>query len=108
MKKKNVTDARAIAMYLSRIMTEESLQRIGLEFGGRDHSTVIHAVDKISQDIVEEHLPELKKRLENQGYTVQLTTEIIENGEQISPFQQILEADRPRSEVKRYGFDIRL
>ena len=64
--------------------------------------------DKISQDIVEEHLPELKKRLENQGYTVQLTTEIIENGEQISPFQQILEADRPRSEVKRYGFDIRL
>lgn len=64
--------------------------------------------DKISQDIVEEHLPELKKRLENQGYTVQLTTEIIESGEQISPFQQILEADRPRSEVKRYGFDIRL
>ena len=51
MKKKNVTDARAIAMYLSRIMTEESLQRIGLEFGGRDHSTIIYARDKISQEL---------------------------------------------------------
>ncbi len=50
-KKKEITDARAIAMYLSRIMTEESLQRIGLEFGGRDHSTVIHSYEKISNDI---------------------------------------------------------
>ncbi len=48
MKKKNVTDARAIAMYLSRILTEESLQRIGLEFGGRDHSTVIYSHEKRS------------------------------------------------------------
>ena len=52
MKKKNVTDARAIAMYLSRIMTDESLERIGLEFGGRDHSTVIYSHDKISKEIL--------------------------------------------------------
>ncbi len=51
MKKKNVTDARAIAMYLSRILTEESLQRIGLEFGGRDHSTVIYSHEKISNEL---------------------------------------------------------
>jgi len=51
MKKKNVTDARAIAMYLSRIMTDESLERIGLEFGGRDHSTVIYSHDKISKEL---------------------------------------------------------
>lgn len=51
MKKKNVTDARAIAMYLSRIMTDESLQRIGLEFGGRDHSTVIYSHEKISNEL---------------------------------------------------------
>ncbi len=42
---------RQIAMYLSRMMTEESFPRIGLEFGGRDHSTVIHACDKISDDL---------------------------------------------------------
>ena len=42
---------RQIAMYLSRIMTDESLTRIGLEFGGKDHTTIMHAVDKISKEI---------------------------------------------------------
>lgn len=42
---------RQIAMYLARQLTEENLNRIGLEFGGRDHSTVIHACDKITMDI---------------------------------------------------------
>ena len=51
MKKKNIADARAISMYLSRIMTDESLQRIGLEFGGRDHSTVIYSHEKISKEL---------------------------------------------------------
>ncbi len=51
MKKKNIADARAIAMYLSRILTEESLERIGLEMGGRDHSTVIYSYEKISKEL---------------------------------------------------------
>jgi chromosomal replication initiator protein len=34
---------RQVAMYLSRLLTSHSLQRIGNEFGGRDHGTVIHA-----------------------------------------------------------------
>ena len=38
-------------MYLARLLTNESFPRIGLEFGGRDHSTVIHAVDKIESDL---------------------------------------------------------
>ena len=52
-KRRNVKVAypRQIAMYLSRVLTEENLNRIGFEFGGRDHSTVIHAYDKISQDL---------------------------------------------------------
>lgn len=40
---------RQIAMYLSREMTEFSLPKIGEEFGGRDHTTVIHAHEKISK-----------------------------------------------------------
>ncbi len=51
MKKKNIADARAIVMYLSRILTEESLERIGLEIGGRDHSTVIYSYEKISKEL---------------------------------------------------------
>lgn len=48
---KPITNARQIAMYLCRIMTEETQQRIGLEFGGRDHSTVIHSYEKVTKDI---------------------------------------------------------
>ena len=51
MKKKNITDARAIAMYLSCIMTDESLERIGLEIGGRDHSTIVYSRDKITKEL---------------------------------------------------------
>jgi len=51
MKKKNIADARNVAIYLSTMMTEESLERIGLEFGGRDHSTIIYARDKISLEL---------------------------------------------------------
>lgn len=42
---------RQIGMYLARMLTEETVSRIGLEFGGRDHSTVIHACDKITEDL---------------------------------------------------------
>lgn len=51
MKKKNIADARAIAMYLSCIMTDESLERIGLEIGGRDHSTIVYSRDKITKEL---------------------------------------------------------
>ncbi|NQS76450.1 MAG: chromosomal replication initiator protein DnaA [Peptococcaceae bacterium] len=42
---------RQIAMYLSRELTEESLPQIGNHFGGRDHTTVMHAYDKISDEL---------------------------------------------------------
>ena len=42
---------RQIAMFLSRDILNESYQRIGLEFGGRDHSTVMHSCEKIESDI---------------------------------------------------------
>ena len=44
---RNITLPRQVAMYLARELTDESLPRIGQEFGGRDHTTVIHACDKI-------------------------------------------------------------
>ena len=37
-------------MYLSRKLTDMSLPKIGEEFGGRDHTTVIHAYEKISEN----------------------------------------------------------
>jgi len=46
---KNIAQPRQIAMYLCRIMTDSSLPKIGLYFGGRDHTTVIHAFEKIDK-----------------------------------------------------------
>ncbi len=46
-RKKEIAEARQIAMYLSKMMTNSTLKMIGLHFGGRDHSTVIHAVTEI-------------------------------------------------------------
>lgn len=48
---RNVAFPRQIAMYLSRELTDASLPVIGQEFGGRDHTTVIHACDKIKKCI---------------------------------------------------------
>lgn len=42
---------RQIAMYLSRELTDSSLPKIGQEFGGKDHTTVMHACDKIARQI---------------------------------------------------------
>ncbi|WP_423800265.1 chromosomal replication initiator protein DnaA [Neobacillus sp. SAB-20_R2A] len=46
---KSIAFPRQIAMYLSRELTDYSLPKIGEEFGGRDHTTVIHAHEKISK-----------------------------------------------------------
>ncbi|NLN14593.1 MAG: chromosomal replication initiator protein DnaA [Tissierellia bacterium] len=54
---------RQIAMYLTRELTDLSLPKIGDEFGGRDHTTVIHACDKISKDISEDQ--QLKERIDH-------------------------------------------
>lgn len=65
---KDIANARMIAMYLCRILTDETYPRIGLEFGGRDHSTVIHAYEKINEDIknngeLEKIISELKLKM---------------------------------------------
>ncbi len=53
-RKKEVVLARQIAMYLSKKLTRSSLKTIGLHFGGRDHSTVIHAFNSIDKLISED------------------------------------------------------
>ncbi len=64
----NIAYPRMVAMYLCRMLTDQSFPRIGLEFGGRDHSTVIHGVDKIEDDLksnkeLKNILDEIKKKL---------------------------------------------
>jgi chromosomal replication initiator protein len=65
---RNVAYPRQIAMYLSRKLTDMSLPKIGEEFGGRDHTTVIHAYEKISgnlktDDSLQHTINELTKKV---------------------------------------------
>jgi chromosomal replication initiator protein len=54
---------RGLAMHLCRQLTSLSLQQIGHYFGGRDHSTVLHACRKTETDILTD--PELSKAFED-------------------------------------------
>ena len=47
----NIAFPRQIAMYLCRAMTNESFPKIAIEFGGKDHSTVMYSVEKIENEI---------------------------------------------------------
>ena len=47
----NIAVPRQIAMYICRVFLEESLPKIGIEFGGKDHTTVMHSVDKIKKQL---------------------------------------------------------
>jgi chromosomal replication initiator protein len=66
-RKKEIVLARQIAMFLSKEMTKSSLKSIGLQFGGRDHSTVIHAYNSIEEDMTKDpSIMSLVKTLKNQ------------------------------------------
>ncbi|WP_099221665.1 chromosomal replication initiator protein DnaA [Listeria costaricensis] len=69
---KSIAFPRQIAMYMSRELTDASLPKIGDEFGGRDHTTVIHAHEKISQmvkndQVLKNDIAEIEKNLRKSG-----------------------------------------
>jgi chromosomal replication initiator protein len=74
LKAKNRTKAvafpRQIAMYLARQLTHSSLSDVGRAFGGKDHTTVLHAVDKIQRLLQDD--PKLRKTIDGliQGITL--------------------------------------
>ncbi|MDK8351027.1 helix-turn-helix domain-containing protein, partial [Gleimia europaea] len=69
---RQIVEARQIAMYLCRELTELSLPKIGQAFGGRDHTTVMHANKKISHQMtmkreIYNHVTELISRIRAQA-----------------------------------------
>lgn len=67
---KNVAYPRQIAMYLCRELTDLSLPKVGEYFGGRDHTTVLHAQDKISKELetdpyLQDIIKKIKEELKN-------------------------------------------
>ena len=67
-RKKEIVIARQVAMYFSKDFTNNSLKSIGFHFGGRDHSTVIHAVQSVNDmidtdSIFRNNIKEINKRI---------------------------------------------
>lgn len=54
-RQQNIVLARQVAIYLAREMTDNSLPKIGKQFGGRDHSTILHAYNKIKKMLDEDN-----------------------------------------------------
>ena len=67
-RKKEIVIARQVAMYFSKDFTNNSLKSIGFHFGGRDHSTVIHAVQSVNDmidtdSIFKKSIKEINRRI---------------------------------------------
>ncbi|MBN1307413.1 MAG: chromosomal replication initiator protein DnaA, partial [Chitinispirillaceae bacterium] len=62
-RRRDVTLPRSVAMYLCKKWTKQSLRSIGLEFGGRDYSTVLHSFKKIETDMADNE--ELRQKVES-------------------------------------------
>ena len=66
-RKAQISYPRQIAMYICREHLEEPLKRIGTEFGGKDHTTVMHSVEKIKKEIKKDkHLNDEIQKIINQ------------------------------------------
>lgn len=66
----NINYPRQVAIYLCRMTTEETTTKIGLEFGNRDHSTVLHAYEKIADELktnfeLKETIEKIKNKIVN-------------------------------------------
>jgi chromosomal replication initiator protein len=72
-RKQEIVNARQVAMYLAKELTNSSLKTIGLHFGGRDHSTVIHAYQSVEDQMridskYQAHVQQVRKRLQLLGH----------------------------------------
>ncbi len=71
-RKKDVAEARQIAMYLCIVFTNNTLKTIGLQFGGRDHATVIHARNTIEERIKDS--PNTSQLIEKLKRTIEMAS----------------------------------
>lgn len=69
---RNIAFPRQIAMYLTRELTDMSLPRIGDAFGGRDHTTVIHACERVNEELLKDE--ELKATVERLSQAIRTLT----------------------------------
>lgn len=106
-KNKSVEDGK-ITAFLHLDMENLGATDVKVVLENSNITTKFTLEDEESQRIVEENLPWLKARLEKLGYTAELTVDMVCTNIKPSPFEDILQMDKPKRQIKRYSFDIRL
>ncbi len=107
-KKTNFKENEQVTAFLHLDMEHLGATDVNISLNNGKVTTKFTLEDLKSQEIVEEHLPDLQKRLEKLGYSAVITVETIENGEKETPFEKLLEVDKPKMSVKRYSFDVKM
>ena len=108
--KGKVNDSDVLTAFLHLDMENLGVTDVNIRLEKGQLTTKFTLEDTVSQDIVEEHLPELKKRLEEKGYEATVLIEEFNRetaSEQLSPFEKVMQLEEPKSFIKRYTLDVR-
>ncbi|MBP3338873.1 MAG: flagellar hook-length control protein FliK [Lachnospiraceae bacterium] len=108
--KGKVNDSDVLTAFLHLDMENLGVTDVNIRLEKGQLTTKFTLEDTVSQDIVEEHLPELKKRLEEKGYEATVLIEEVNRetaSEQLSPFEKVMQLEEPKSFIKRYTLDVR-
>jgi hypothetical protein len=108
-RKRDIVQARQIAMYYSKLLTKSSLATIGLQIGGKDHATVLHACGTISNlyDTDKElrfKVDEIGNRLDPYNYKKPAPIEPVKKLKFSRPKKQITTFDKPALKQVRVMF----
>ena len=104
-KQGNQVHKDVITAFMHLDMDNLGVTDVDIRLENNNLSTTFSLADDLSVRIVEEHLYELKDRLEKSGFYVSLNVKKEETYE--NPFEKVLSADKPKMSIKRYSFDVR-
>lgn len=105
-------ESDVLTAFLHLDMENLGVTDVSIKLEKEQLTTKFSLEDAVSQDIVEEHLHELKKRLEEKGYTATLLVEELnvgtdEENSPLTPFEKVLQIEEPKNFIKRYTLDVR-
>lgn len=106
-KKGMPVDKDVITAFLHLDMDNLGATDINVTMEKKSVTTQFSLSDEESMRIVEENLPLLKERLEKKGYIVSFTVDVTAGISTETPFDKVLETDKPQISIKRYSFDVR-
>lgn len=100
-----IVDKDVITAFMHLDMEYLGATDINIRLEKNSLNTTFSIADDLSVQIIDEHLYELKEKLEKAGFIVSLS--VTRENKEITPFEEMLETDKPKISIKRYSFDVR-